>query len=249
MGAKKLILYLTAGYPDGSRFARAASVAADEGVDILEIGLPFSDPVADGPVIQAASAVAIRSGVTFERTLAMSARLPQSLPRVLMTYANPIFVRGWSRAFSLARSAGFSGAILPDIPVEELASIEPFRPPGFYLVPFVAPTTSPDRLSRICRTARDGAFIYLVSLRGITGARIGDTVAEEVTAVTRRIRRLTHAPVYVGFGIRTAADAEKFGRCADGVIVGSSALAALGRGLAPFARLIRQMRRKLDRLD
>lgn len=246
---KSLVVYLTAGYPSRSAFLKAAQVAADEGVDLLEVGLPFSDPIADGPTIQKTSGLAVASGMNFDSVLDLSGRLPGTLPRVLMTYANPLFVRGWSRAFKQIRRAGFSGCILPDVPAEELLSILPFRPPGFYLVPFVAPTTGASRLKAVAEAVRNGAFIYLVSLRGITGARLSANAGREIDALVRAIRRVSHAPVYVGFGVKSGADAARFARHADGVIVGTAALQALSRGLLPYARLLRDLRKSVDILQ
>ena len=244
---KSLVVYLTAGYPNRATFLKAAQVASDEGVDLLEVGLPFSDPIADGPTIQKTSSAAIRAGMNYERVLDLAGRLPPALPRALMTYANPLFVRGWPRAFKEIQVAGFSGCILPDVPAEELISYLPFRPAGFYLVPFVAPTTSGDRLKSVVALARDGGFIYLVSLRGITGAKLPSSVMREIQTHMREIRRVSHAPVYVGFGVRTGADAERFAKFADGVIVGTAALQALDRGLMAYARLLRELRKSLNR--
>lgn len=245
---KSLVVYLTAGYPDRRTFLKACEIASDEGSDLLEIGLPFSDPVADGPVIQKTSQAAIRSGMNFDRTLDLAVKIPRSIPRVMMTYANPLYVRGWARAFSEIQRAGFEGCILPDVPAEELSTCLPFRPSGFYLVPFVAPTTSRERLKTVSDLARDGAFIYVVSLRGITGVRAASAAVREISNQTRLLRRLTHAPIFIGFGIQTGADAARFGRICDGVIVGSAALQALDRGLSAYARLLRELRSSLDRL-
>lgn len=243
---KSLIVYLTAGYPTRRTFLNAAEVASDEGVDLLEVGLPFSDPIADGPVIQKASEAAIRSGIHYDSVLDLGRRCPAALPRVLMTYSNPLFVRGWPRAFDEISRAGFSGCVLPDVPVEELLPLSPFLPTrDFYLVPFVAPTTSPERLASIAHAAMAGSFIYLVSIRGITGSSAGGST-REISRLTSALRRLTHAPIFVGFGIRTGADAASYAKTADGVIVGTAAIQALRRGLKPYARLLREIRRSLD---
>ncbi|OGH57636.1 MAG: tryptophan synthase subunit alpha [Candidatus Lindowbacteria bacterium RIFCSPLOWO2_12_FULL_62_27] len=246
MPGKSLVVYLTAGWPDRATFLKAAKVAAEEGADLLEVGLPFSDPIADGPTIQKTSSAAIRAGMNYDRALDLSQRLPPGLPRALMTYANPLFVRGWAGAFGEIRRAGFAGCILPDVPAEELVTYLPFRPRGFYLVPFVAPTTADDRLARVADAARDGAFIYMVSLRGITGARLSAAAEREIAGRVRAIRRVSHAPVYVGFGVRSGAWAARLARLSDGVIVGTAALEALRRGLGPFGRLLRELRRSID---
>ena len=247
---KTLAVYLTAGYPDTGTFLKAASVAADDGVDLFVVGLPFSDPIADGPVIQKTSEEAIRRGMNYERMLDLADRCPPNLARVLMTYSNPLFVRGWSRAFDEISRCGFSGCVLPDVPADELMSLLPFRPPRpFYLVPFVAPTTSAGRLAAVASAARDGAFIFLVSLRGITGSRLRDRSMNEIDKLARSIRRLSHASIYAGFGVRTGADAARLSRFTDGVIVGTAALQALRRSMPAYARLLRQLRRSLDRVS
>ncbi|MBI4178142.1 tryptophan synthase subunit alpha [bacterium] len=243
---KNLVVYLTAGYPSAGMFLKAAEVAWDEGVDLLEVGLPFSDPIADGPVIQAASQRAIRSGVDFDRTMSLARRLPPHLARVLMTYSNPLFVRGWPLAFSEISRAGFSGCVLPDVPVEELLPLISFLPENFYLTPFAAPTTTGDRLNLYATAARGGAFIYLVSLRGITGAALGGAAqSAELERLISGLRRVTHAPIYVGFGVQTGRDAARLAAHADGVIVGTAALRALALGIKPFARLLRELRTAL----
>lgn len=252
MNAKKsLVVYLTAGYPSRKIFIQAAQVAADEGTDLLEVGLPFSDPVADGPVIQETSQAAIRMGVNYRRVLDLAADLPSALPKVMMTYSNPLFVRTWPKAFGEIHQAGFSGCVIPDVPAEELAGLIPFCPRGtsshpFYLVPFAAPTTRGERLKTVAAAAQNGAFIYLVSLRGITGSKISARSGREIASLTASLRRLTHAPLFVGFGVRTAADAMAFARYADGVIVGTAALQALRRGIRPFAQLLRKLRAGLN---
>ena len=244
---KSLVVYLTAGFPNAATFLKAVQVAKDSGADLLEVGLPFSDPVADGPVIQETSRRAISNGVDFDRTLNLSAKLPAGLPRVLMTYSNPLFVRGWANSFSQINLAGYSGCVIPDLPAEELFPLLPLKPNHeFYLVPFVAPTTSLERLTSVAAAARDGAFIYLVSLRGITGAKLSPGASHDLASVIAALRRQTHASIYVGFGVSSGADAARFAKISDGVIVGSAALKALTRGLKPFARLIAELRKSID---
>lgn len=247
---KALVLYLTAGYPDQTIFLKAARVAQDEGVDILEVGLPFSDPIADGPVIQKTSQNAIQHGVNFNRTLELSQKLPENLPRVMMTYSNPLFVRGWSLAFRSIASAGFSGCVIPDVPIEELVTLFPFLPDNFYLTPFAAPTTSGNRLKLFSTAARNGAFIYLVSIRGITGTHLKEKSHAEVelSSLTASLRRISHAPIYIGFGVRDGRDAKRLAGYSDGIIVGTAALKALDRGLKPLAKLLRELRLALDSL-
>lgn len=243
---KSLVVYLTAGYPSREIFLRAARVARDEGADWLEVGLPFSDPVADGPVIQKTSMTAISKGVNLDVVLDMAEHLPEGLPRMLMTYANPLFVRGWTRAFRELWESGFNGCVIPDVPAEELRRLIPHRPAAaFSLVPFVAPTTSDARLKTIIDAGRQSAFIYMVSLRGITGGKSGSRT--EITRLVQSIRRRSSTPVFIGFGVRTPADAGVFADIADGVIVGTAALQALDQGIPAFARFVRGLRRGLDR--
>lgn len=247
-GKKRLVIYLTAGYPSERAFLRAVEIADGLGVDGLEVGLPFSDPTADGPVIQESSQRAIAAGVNYGRVLALSSKMRFRGDRYLMTYANPLFIRGWRASFSDLARSGYRGAILPDVPFDEHPAIAPEAPAGFGLIPFLAPTTPNERVRRMLDSVRRPPFIYLVSLRGITGARAsGSRVISDVRRVFGICRRESPAPVLVGFGVQNGQTASRLASLADGVIVGSSLIRALDRGLAAYERLLADLRRSVDR--
>ena len=229
-----LMPYLMGGFPtlEGSR--RIGEAYADAGADLVELGVPYSDPLADGPVIAAAGARALRAGSTLDGVLGVCEHLAPRLPVVLMCYANLIYARGTERFLDALASAGGSGLIVPDLPLEEAEEISAAADrAGIALVPLVAPTTPPERLARIGARAR--GFVYTVSLTGTTGERaaLADTFGE----VVARARAATSVPVALGFGIATpehAAQAAAAG--ADGVIVGSRLVrAAAEAGDAPSA--------------
>ena len=214
-----LMPYLMGGFPDLETSRRIGEACADAGADVLELGIPFSDPLADGPVIQAAGTAALRAGATPGGVLAVAAALAPRVPVVVMCYSNLVLAHGADRfADELAR-VGASGLIVPDLPLEEAPAIrEACDDRGLALVPLVAPTTPDERLHEIGALAR--GFVYVVSLAGTTGERAA--VAETLPGLLARARAHTEVPVAVGFGISTpeqAAEAAAAG--ADGVIVGS----------------------------
>ncbi|MCU0258356.1 MAG: tryptophan synthase subunit alpha [Solirubrobacteraceae bacterium] len=214
-----LMPYLMGGFPDPATSRAIAEAYADAGADLIELGVPFSDPIADGPVIQAAATRALEAGTTVEDVLAIAAALAPRLPVVLMTYANLVLARGVERFAADAAAAGASGLIVPDLPLEEApAVLAACEAAGLALVPLVAPTTTPERLERIGARAR--GFLYTVSVAGTTGERAA--LAETFAGVVARAKGATAVPVALGFGIATpeqAAQAADAG--ADGVIVGS----------------------------
>ncbi len=221
-----LMPYLMGGYPTpaASRDIAAAYVAG--GADLVELGVPFSDPLADGPVIHAAGTEALRNGATVDLALDLGAELALSLPVVVMCYSNLVLARG-ADAFAAALSErGLSGLIVPDLPLEEAAAVRTAcDEAGIALVPLVAPTTPDERLEAIGARAR--GFLYTVSVAGTTGER----AQGEFTELIRRAKARTEVPVAVGFGIGTperAAEAAAAG--ADGVIVGSRLVRAAGDG-------------------
>ena len=229
-----LMPYLMGGYPtlEGSRGVLSAYV--EGGADLIELGIPFSDPLADGPVIHAAGVAALRAGVRVEDALALAGEAP--VPVVVMCYANPIFARGLERFVDLLARSGASGLIVPDLPLEEApAVLEACDGAGIALVPLVAPTTPDERLARIGARAR--GFLYTVSVTGTTGERAG--LDGDLAAVVARARAGTAVPVAVGFGIGTpeqAAAAAAAG--ADGVIVGSRLVRAAGEDPAGVRELV-----------
>ena len=217
--------------PDTAEFQQLA----DAGADIIELGVPFSDPIADGPVIQQAAERALRSGTSLKKILATvrSLRTKTQIPLVLMAYYNSIFRYG-EAAFCLdAVVAGVDGLIVPDMPPDEAGTIHPLaEKAGLAVVFLLAPTSTAKRQTRVARLSR--GFIYYVSLTGITGAKLTDKA--DVEKKVREIRRYTKTPVAVGFGIATPEDARAVARIADGVIVGS-ALVKIGDGVTLPARL------------
>lgn len=226
-GRTGLVAFLTAGYPDEATFADLVRAAADAGADVVEIGVPFSDPIADGPVIQAASAAALARGMTLRRTLALTSELAAmvDVPLVLMSYVNPLLAWGAGPFSRAAADAGAAGVILPDVSFEESDAFRgPITEAGLAYVDLVAPTSGDARIRRIAAASR--GFVYVVSLTGVTGAaRAAD--ATSLATLTERVRAATATPVYVGFGIADPNHACAVARHADGVIIGSSLLRIL----------------------
>jgi tryptophan synthase alpha chain len=222
-----LMPYLMGGYPSIEESVSAGLAAADAGADLLELGIPFSDPLADGPVIHAAATAALAAGATPHGVLAVCERLAVKVPVVLMVYANIVLTAGAS-AFALrAASAGASGLIVPDLPHDEADEVRAAcDSEGLALVPLVAPTTTPERIAAIGADAR--GFVYTVSLTGTTGER--DRLPEGLADTVERVRTSTDVPVAVGFGISTPEHARKVAEVADGVIVGSRVVRAAGEG-------------------
>jgi tryptophan synthase alpha chain len=225
-GRAALMPYMMAGYPDREASLAIAAAYADSGADLIELGVPFSDPLADGPTIHAAATAALAAGATLATALEVCRSVADRLPVVLMVYANMIVSRGGAAEFAgLARAAGAAGAIVPDLPLDEAGEVrEAFDAEGLALVPLVAPTTAPERRARICAAAR--GFVYVVSSVGTTGERaeIPASLAELVNAT----KADATTPVAVGFGIGTPEQAAEVGRIADGVIVGSRLVRAAG---------------------
>ncbi|MEX2024347.1 MAG: tryptophan synthase subunit alpha [Thermoleophilaceae bacterium] len=222
-----LMPYLMGGYPsiDVSRVAGEAAV--DAGADLIELGVPFSDPLADGPVIHAAGTDALAAGVTPADVLDVCESLAARVPVVLMVYANIVLVDGPERFARRAAAAGAAGLIVPDMPQDEAAGVRAAcDAAGIALVPLVAPSSTPERVAEIGRRAR--GFVYAVSLAGTTGERA--ELPPDLSGLVERVRAATSVPVAVGFGISTAAQAASVGELADGVIVGSRVVRAAGEG-------------------
>ena len=239
-GRTALVCYAMGG--DGD--TRALLKAIDEaGADVIELGLPFSDPIADGPVVQAAAMRAIAARTTLKDLLSMVAGLRLRAPMVSMGYMNQIESMG-SRAYARAlREAGLCGAIVPDLPLEEAVPVrEDLAAEGLDLVPLVAPTTPPDRAKQIARTAR--GFLYYVSVTGVTGARTA--LPDDLERKLAELRALSAAPVAVGFGISRPEHAAALKGKADGVVVGSALVATHhDHGLTAAAALVRSLRSAL----
>lgn len=225
-GERPLVPFLTAGYPDDMRCRAALRGVSEAGCALVEVGVPFSDPVADGPVIQAASQRALAQGTTPAAALELAAwaRAELGLSVVLMGYLNPILRQG-ERAFAAAAAAaGAAGVIVPDLPHEEADGLRAeLAARQVDLVSLVAPTTDPARLQRLADAAH--GFLYLVSVAGVTGSAGG--VGEGLEGYVARVRAASRLPLYVGFGVGTPAQAARVAACADGVIVGSALLRRL----------------------
>jgi tryptophan synthase alpha chain len=228
-----LMPYLMGGFPDIATSVAIGEAYADAGADLVELGVPFSDPLADGPVIHAAATRALDAGATVHDVLDVGAALAGRVPVVVMCYANPILARGLERFTSELAERGISGLIVPDLPLEEaVATRAACDAAGIALVPLVAPTTPVARLAAIGAQAR--GFVYTVSLTGTTGERTG--LRGEVAALLERVRAHSPVPVALGFGIATpeqAAEAAAAG--ADGVIVGSRLVRAAAEADDPPA--------------
>lgn len=241
-GEKSIVPYLVAGYPDWNRLDQAVRALARH-ADVLELGIPFSDPLADGPTIQRASQAALESGVTVERILQeIEARSPSwNIPIVLMTYVNPILAYGVERFCARARAAGVSGMLLSDLPPEELPELwATLASHGLEPVVLVAPTSTPDRIERLAQAAR--SFIYCVSRLGVTGA--GGPYARNLQDQVERVREHTDLPVVVGFGIRSPEDAAHVAPFVDGVVIGARLIELLSEpeesaALASFLGTVR----------
>jgi tryptophan synthase alpha chain len=222
-----LMPYLMGGHPSIEESVSAGLAAVDAGADLLELGIPFSDPLADGPVIHAAAVEALAAGATPHGVLGVCERLAVRVPVVLMVYANIVLTAGAS-AFALrAASAGAAGLIVPDLPYDEADEVRAAcDSEELALVPLVAPTTTPERIASIGADAR--GFVYTVSLAGTTGER--DRLPEGLPETVERVRASTDVPVAVGFGISTPEQARTVAEVADGVIVGSRVVRAAGEG-------------------
>lgn len=232
-GRAALMPYMMAGYPDRESSLAVAEAYADAGADLVELGVPFSDPLADGPTIHAAATAALEAGATLEGALEVCEAISARVPVVLMAYANMVLAQGGIAEFARrALVAGAAGAIVPDLPLEEAEPVRTaFDDAGLALVPLVAPTTPPERRARICEVAR--GFVYAVSTVGTTGER--DELPAKLTDLVAATKESAEVPVAVGFGIGTPAQAAEVGRVADGVIVGSRLVRAAGEGGSPEA--------------
>jgi tryptophan synthase alpha chain len=222
-----LMPYLMGGFPSIEESVSAGLAAADAGADLLELGIPFSDPLADGPVIHAAGTAALADGVTPFAVLGVCEQIAVKMPVVLMVYANIVLTAGASSFALKAASAGASGLIVPDLPHDEADEVRAAcDEEGIALVPLVAPTTTPERIAAIGADAR--GFVYVVSVTGTTGER--EQVQTGLAETVERVRASTDVPVAVGFGISTPEQARSVAELADGVIVGSRIVRAAGEG-------------------
>jgi tryptophan synthase alpha chain len=218
---KAFIAYITAGDPSFSMTEKLVPALERSGVDIIELGIPFSDPLADGPTIQAASERALKAGATLKKAFALVARLRDkaACPIVFMTYYNPVLRYGPARFFDSCKSCGVDGVIVPDLPcVEAKELVRLGRKKGVAAIFLAAPTSTDESIRSIA--ANSSGFIYYVSLTGVTGAR--SKPAKDIARNVRRIKAVTDKPVAVGFGVFGPAQARAAAAAADGVIVGSA---------------------------
>jgi len=236
VGRPGLVTFVTAGDPDYATSLAVLKSLPAAGADVVELGMPFSDPMADGPAIQASSLRALHSGQTMVKTLAMVREFRNGdadTPLVLMGYYNPIYSYGNARFLADAKAAGVDGLIVVDLPPEaddELCL--PAITAGLSFIRLAAPTTDDRRLPAVL--ANTSGFVYYVSLTGITGAALPDP--ERVVSAVKRIKRHTALPIAVGFGVKTASQAEAIGRAADAVVVGSAIVGAVKDSLGPDGR-------------
>ena len=242
-GRTALIPYLTAGYPD-PRASEAALQVADELADVLEVGVPFSDPLADGPTIQRSTYQALQQGMTLARTLELIDGCRLRRPVVVFSYLNPILRYGLDRFLRDAEGLGVAGLLLTDLPAGSDPGVErAVQRSSIDLIRLIAPTTRPQRLTAAVEGAQ--GFVYLVARLGVTGA--SRSLAADLTESVARVREATRLPVAVGFGISTAEQARTVARLADGVVVGSALVDALGNdGVAGAQRFLRELRAGLD---
>ncbi len=234
-GRRAVIPYLTAGYPSPEAFVEVA-VRLARRADLLEVGLPYSDPLGDGPTIQRASERALAQGVRTAAVLDMVRALRERtrVPILLMTYVNPVLAWGGARFFEAFAGAGVDGVILPDLPPDEDPDlVAAARRAGLATVFLLAPTSTEARIRTVTRHA--SGFVYAVSVTGVTGAR--ERLPEEVGALVRRIKAHTDLPVAVGFGVSNEATARQAAAAADGVVVGSALVRALEEGQDPLPLL------------
>ena len=233
-GRAALMPYMMGGFPDAETSAAVAEAYAEAGADLIELGVPFSDPLADGPVIHAAATAALAAGATLDSVLVDCERIADRVPVVPMAYANMVLARGPAAFAAALSSAGAAGVIVPDLPLEEGGEVgEALRGAGLALVPLVAPTTPAERRARICAAAE--GFVYVVSDTRTTGER--ERLPERLAELVAATRADSPVPVAVGFGIGTPEQAAEVGAGADGVIVGSRLVRAVGEadGAAPRA--------------
>jgi len=230
-GRAALVTFLTAGDPDSDTSLAILKALPQAGADVIELGMPFTDPMADGPAIQASSQRALKAGQTLKKTLAMVRafrKADRDTPVVLMGYYNPIYVHGVPRFLADANAAGVDGLIVVDLPPEEDDELcLPALKAGLNFIRLATPTTGDKRLAAVL--ANTSGFVYYVSITGITGTAAPDT--GKVADAVARIKRRTALPVAVGFGVKTTAHARAIAKCADGVVVGSALIDALNGSL------------------
>ncbi|MFH0914490.1 MAG: tryptophan synthase subunit alpha [Chloroflexota bacterium] len=246
-GHKALITYVTVGYPSLEDTLKVVPLLAESGSDLVELGIPFSDPLADGATIQKASFGALEKGVTPQSCLEVAWKLSLrvKVPLVFMTYLNPVYRYGLAHFCRDSARAGVSGLIIPDLPPDEGSELEAFtRENGLDLIYLLAPTSTEERIRVV--TAHSRGFIYLVSVTGVTGAR--KSLPKGLEEFVARVRKVARQPLCVGFGISTPEQAKQVAGLADGVLVGSRIIQLMEAkdNLASVGRFVRELRTALD---
>ena len=241
-GRRAFVPYITAGHPDVDRSVDLLHALQDAGADVIEVGLPFSDPMADGPIIQASSQTALRLGMTFDLLLKLVDRANARVPLVLFSYLNPLIAAG-EDALRRAAEAGFSGLLVTDLPVGADPDREAWIGAGpLAFIRLVAPTTPLARMKEISEHGR--GFVYLISRLGVTGVQ--NDIAAELPATVQRLRTASTLPVCVGFGVSGPEQAAAVARIADGVVVGSAIVRAAGESIEAAAALASSLRTAID---
>lgn len=240
---KAFIAFITVGDPDLETTERVVHAAVENGADLIELGIPFSDPTAEGPVIMEADEVALKAGTTTDKVFELTKKLRKTItvPMVYMTYANVVFSYGCEKFAQKAADAGIDGLILPDVPYEEKEEFtEVFDRYGLDLISMIAPT-SEDRIAMIAKEAK--GFIYMVSSLGVTGTR--SEITTDISAMTDLVKKNTEVPCAVGFGISTPEQAEKMAELSDGAIVGSAIIKIIAKygkeAAGPVGEYVKEM--------
>ncbi len=250
-GGKLLVPFFTGCYPDGDTFVELLLAAQSAGADALEVGIPFSDPSADGPIIQAASQKTLEAGTTVDSIMACVKRARErglALPLLYMTYYNPILHRGGEKFSREAIASGADGVLVVDLPPEEAEEFAPIaRANGLDTIFLIAPTTPEERYPLVL--SRCSGFLYVVSVTGVTGGK--EAAVDTVGAMTGKLKDMTDLPVLAGFGVNNAASAKAISTAADGVIVGSAIMKLVGEAgpadaPAKVAAFIQGLRAALD---
>lgn len=239
---KALVCYITAGYPDFKDSLALLRGLEDQGADVIEVGVPFSDPIADGPVIQESSMRALQAGMTFDRTLDLVAQAGLNIPVVLFSYLNPILAAG-DTCLDRAESAGIDGVLVTDLPVGADEEREAWLGQSkLAFIRLVAPTTPLERMKEI--SSHGSGFVYLISRLGVTGVQ--ESISGELAPTIARLQSATDLPICVGFGISTPAQAKVVAQLANGVVVGSALVKAAARSVDDALSLAGDLRSALD---
>jgi len=248
-GHKALISYVTVGFPSVEDTLKVVPMLAKSGCDIVELGIPFSDPLADGATIQKASFYALKNGVTPKLCLEVAEKLRRKVdvPLVFMTYFNPILRYGLEEFCGACSRSGIDGLIIPDLPPDEGSELEDITlKHNLDLIYLLAPTSSEERIRLVAGRAH--GFIYLVSITGVTGTR--DSLPPELNSFVARVRKAAKQPLCVGFGISTSEQASQVAEIADGVIVGSRIIQLMETGdLTAVGNFVKKLRQALDKAD